>query len=430
MNGKELSRFIYKLLTSKAFSDTHKSRAQDFTRNRTLSFKVIFVTILRKSVKSLSIVMNELFMDGHIEVPVTPSAYTQARSKLRYTAFKELSDSIVEMRCSDPKYTKLWRGYRLLGVDGSYVILPNTPDIVKEYGKIRIKNQKYNGNYCSALFLCYYDVINNLTVASALETSRSYEVNLATELLDKTKSNDVSLFDRGFCTYKLPAIMQQKNRHFIIRCQKNTFKAFEPFFNGESTDEIVTLNVPEKQEREMQRLGVPSSITVRLVAVTLSTGEIEVLMTSLTDPEITREDFKELYGMRWGIETFFGILKGRLSLENFTGQSVESVKQDFWSTLFISNYESIMTSDVNQKLKNNGPNVKKVNKAVAFNVIKHQAFNILYSEHDEHEYRFKNLEKLFMTGAVPVREDRNPIRKKPSMRSLCGFLKRKKKHVY
>ena len=415
---------------SKAFSDKHKSRAQDFTRKRALSFKVMFVTILRKSVKSLSIVMNELFMDGHIEVPVTPSAYTQARKKLRHTAFKELSDSIVEMQYSDSKNIKLWREYRLLGVDGSYIILPNTPEITKEYGEISIKNQKYTGKYSSALFLCYYDVLNDLTVASALDTSRTYEVDSAIELLDKTNSNDVCIFDRGFCTYKLPAIMQQKNRHFIIRCQKSSFKAFEPFFNEVLTDKIVTLNVPEKQKKEMERLKLPSSIKVRIVAVTLSTGEIEVLMTSLTDPEITREDFKALYGMRWGVETFFGKIKGRLSLENFTGHSIESVKQDFWSTLFISNYESIITSDVNQKLENNGPGTKKVNKAVAFNVIKHQAFNILYSEDDDLEHKFENLEKLFMTGAVPVRENRNPIRKKPSMRSTCGFLKRKKKHVY
>ena len=72
-------------------------------------------------------------------------------------------------------------------------------------------------------------------------------------------------------------------------------------------------------------------------------GEIEVLMTSLLDSNIDKEEFKKLYGLRWEIETFFGVLKGRLSLENFTGLTIEAIKQDFWSTIFISNYETILT---------------------------------------------------------------------------------------
>ncbi len=67
----------------------------------------------------------------------------------------------------------------------------------------------------------------------------------------------------------------------------------------------------------------------------LPSGEIEVLATSLMDEQkFQTGGFKELYFLRWGVETFFAKLKGRLSLENFTGKSVESVKQDFFSYLY------------------------------------------------------------------------------------------------
>jgi hypothetical protein len=46
--------------------------------------------------------------------------------------------------------------------------------------------------------------------------------------------------------------------------------------------------------------------------VVLPTGEVEVLMTSFIDSGINREEFKKLYGLRWRIETFFGVLKGAL----------------------------------------------------------------------------------------------------------------------
>jgi IS4 transposase len=76
----------------------------------------------------------------------------------------------------------------------------------------------------------------------------------------------------------------------------------------------------------------------------LSTGEIEVLVTSLLDSDkYTAQMLKELYHLRWGIETLFGVLKERLRLDNFTGKTVISIKQDFFATLFLVGLESILT---------------------------------------------------------------------------------------
>jgi hypothetical protein len=117
-----------------------------------------------------------------------------------------------------------------------------------------------------------------------------------------------------------------------------------------------------------------NGITLRLVKVVLPSGEIEVLATSLIDEQkFKTERFKELYFLRWGVETFFAKLKGRLSLGNFTGKSVESVKQDFWLSILISNLESIMTEDVEEALDmglTDDKLKKSINKSVSFNAIK------------------------------------------------------------
>ncbi len=42
-----------------------------------------------------------------------------------------------------------------------------------------------------------------------------------------------------------------------------------------------------------------------------------------------------LYRLRRGIETFYGLLKTRLALENFTGISAEAVRQDFYATVYL-----------------------------------------------------------------------------------------------
>ncbi len=74
--------------------------------------------------------------------------------------------------------------------------------------------------------------------------------------------------------------------------------------------------------------------------------------------------FKDLYYLRWGIETFYSILKNRLNLENFSGYSPEAIRQDFYVTIFLSGAESILTLEAEAKLaKQKGGHPKKVNKS-------------------------------------------------------------------
>ena len=108
------------------FIDAHKSRPDDFTRTRKLTFQIIFMQIFRKTVKSLQLSLNELFMSDYLSTPVSASAYTQARNKFRHTAFIELNDDITGLFYSDGTI-KRWNGYRCIGADGSKIILPKTP---------------------------------------------------------------------------------------------------------------------------------------------------------------------------------------------------------------------------------------------------------------------------------------------------------------
>ena len=111
---------------------------------------------------------------------------------------------------------------------------------------------------------------------------------------------------------------------------------------------------------------------------------------------------------------------------------------DFWSTIFISNYETILTFDTNKKMKEDkavpehgqAPKVLKVNKAVAFNIIKHQAIDILLNLNQNTENKIQKLMVLFKTAAIPIRENRDPPRKNPSYARSYNFQLRKKKHVY
>jgi hypothetical protein len=72
----------------------------------------------------------------------------------------------------------------------------------------------------------------------------------------------------------------------------------------------------------------------------------------------------------------------------------------------------------------------KVNKAVTFNIIKHQAIDILLNPKQDSESKIQKLTILFKTAAIPIRKNRNPPRKKTSYARSYNFQLRKKKHVY
>jgi len=72
-----------------------------------------------------------------------------------------------------------------------------------------------------------------------------------------------------------------------------------------------------------------------MVKAVLNTGEIKVLLTNLYDQVIYKTAyFKNLYYMRWGVETSYVGDKNSQQLEQFSGHTFCSIKQDC-KTIFV-----------------------------------------------------------------------------------------------
>ncbi len=174
------------------------------------------------------------------------------------------------------------------------------------------------------------------------------------------------------------------------------------------------------------------SLNVRLVRVLLSTGEYEVLVTSLLDNSLyPTDEFRELYYLRWCIETFYGLLKTRLDLENFTGIGAEAVRQDFHATVCLSGLESLLTDTAQAILDAKDTKYpQSVNRAVSFNAVKKLALDLLLVGRLETDALLEKLTALFLTNPCLERSHRNPPRKNTSSRTLLNFHKRQKKHCF
>jgi len=437
-----------KLFNDDQFGCRHRKDERFFTRNRILTFGLVAMLILKKSMKSLQLILNE-FAGFFNLMPVTGSAFTQARSHLSHTAFIELNEkAIVSVVYEDGDYKRYKGKFRLSGIDGSKTILPNEEDIRKEFGAISYTNGKDDqiaGSKPQATASVMYDVLNHVSTDSILGHSRAYEVDLAERHLSRTSENDLILTDRNYTSYRYLGRMIMRGRDFLGRCSKKSFGVVREMFEGKGEDSrIVTLRPPDMKEAEES--GLPKEITVRFVRVKPDTGETEISVTSLPDEVLyPTEDFKALYNMRWGVETFYGVLKTRLNLENFTGKTAESVKQDFYAAIYLTGLESILTREVNEKLEKktclthrNGDEETgerihkhqyKVNKAVSFNAIKNHIFDLFYPE-KRNDVILDKLENMFGMNKTCVRKDRKSERKKHSLNRVLNYHKRVRKICY
>lgn len=339
----------------------------------------------------------------------TSSAYVQARKKINPLVFKALSETLIDEFYTDNDLgVQLWRGFRLLAVDGSTVNLPFSKKVAQIYGYARNNTGDTN---VQARVSVLYDTLNRLVIDASLNPRSCSERPLAIEHLKHCNSNDVIIFDRGYFSFDF--IKSLKDIHFIIRLKADLIVMKNFIASGKNTQivEIHSSKYVYKKKNEKK----PNPIKVRLIRIELPCGEVEVLATSLHNAKLyPSKDFKALYFKRWAVETFYDELKNKLKVEHFTGYSQRAIEQDFYAAAFISNIQSIIISDIQDEIAQQTKDRKyeyKVNNNLSYGFLKDRIVTLLFSEKDVGKVT-KELKILFKKNLIPVRPHRKNKRNK------------------
>jgi hypothetical protein len=436
----EITSAIREGLSSESFCHAHRVNAKAFTRKRHFTFPNSMLFLMQKTLRSIQLHLHSFFEALGQSCPgLTPSAWSQARLKLRHTAFIALNqEAILKVIYRDRAHPQLglWRGHRLLAIDSSLQRLPHQEELGQEFGWVESSNQSGDcGRYPQARLSVLTDVINRIAVETFFEPWSRGERDLALEHLRSLQPGDLTLLDRGFAEYLLWAGFVQTQRLFVCRCQASSFRVVNTLFQANEAGRSVTiqLQATRTQLAEVRQAGWPEVITLRFVTVRLSTGELEVLATNLLDEALYPTDcFGGLYHCRWGIETFYGLLKSRLELGNFTGLSAEAIRQDVHATILVSNLESILIAPANQKLQARSASLKhtqQVNHSVSFHAIKSHILSLLASQEPLPKVIDK-LQQLFLANPTTVRPERKVRRRKPTAWRSYAYQRYVKKTVF
>ena len=280
-----------------------------------------------------------------------------------------------------------------------------------------------------------YDLLNRVGLDARVEPDAQSEVDLVAAQLEHVQPNDVLIWDRGFTGFVLMALTLARGAHFVGRCSTGSFSAAQDLFRAKRAgrSKIVKLFAAKEHRAQLKEWQLPSELIVRFVSLRLPSGELEVLVTSLLDKTLyPTEEFLEVYHWRWGHETYHQMLKGRLDLENWSGQTEEAVRQDVQAAVLVSNLESLLSQEPQKQLTAGDSQRRypaQVNRAVSYHALKERMLDLLWSGRPL-EKALEDIQRWMLSNPVSVRPQRNPPRRAQSFNRSYHFQRNIRKTVF
>nr|WP_299881733.1 IS4 family transposase [uncultured Cocleimonas sp.] len=266
---------------------------------------------------------------------LSKGAFTKARSKFKETALIELLQKSVSSfyRKVPLRERSQWHGFRTLAVDGSDLALPDYPDIRQTFGA-HSNDSDVSVPMAKLSFL--YDTFLDMPIDVQLDGNYSNERELAVNHLSQTGDNDLMLYDRGYYAYWFVLLHTHRQREFCFRLRRNANRQVQQFIDANKKQAIITLEATPGMRQQALEKGLEIvPVQVRLIRIKTSKGSY-VLMTSLTDTRrYPAKHFYDLYHLRWRVEEGYKKQKAFLDVEDFSGRTVHSIKQDVHASAMV-----------------------------------------------------------------------------------------------
>lgn len=269
-----LNNFNY-LLHSDGFLEDYRV-ANHFVRRSALPMEKMVKFLLYSPKTSLSNKLEQLRENlPDLDFPsVSKQALSKARYGIRYELFQEFFEHSANFYYEHIMERKLWNDrYHIFAIDGSTHEVPSSKSTFKEFGKQ--SDQKNPDLYWSmALALVLYDVLEDVIVDAAIEKQFYSEREMSLRHLARLfvlglENDSIVIFDRGYYSAEIYQEWVTAGCKVLMRLKKPN-----RLCSLDGDDVLDHVNAPDG-----------TKIDCRVIKYTLSSGEIEYLITAV------RQDF-------------------------------------------------------------------------------------------------------------------------------------------
>ena len=279
-----LINFIKEIIFSETFLEQHRQKKTDFTRNRLLPFTSLVLYLCNFTKSSYQSELNKFFkiitgstVARHV---VSKVALCKARKKLKYEAFIELNDQATGYFYQHFNPLK-WNGFFLKAIDGSTVRLPDFHEIEEHFGTWGVRQ---GDPVPMARLSQMFDPLNRITTHALIKPKCVGEREMAASHFEQLSELDLVLLDRGYPAFWLFKLIFNRGAQFCSRISSKKWKIVRKFVESGLPEQIIYLTPPVTSRKACRDYGLDlQPMCLRLIRIELSSGEVEVLITSLTD---------------------------------------------------------------------------------------------------------------------------------------------------
>ncbi len=396
----------------------------DFSRSRKISFEEVIRFCL--SLQAGSLEAELLSFSGYSPSVPSSSAMIQARQKVLPECFVSLLRQFNSRLGLDGRFC----GMRVLAVDGSYFLYPEN----RKEPLCWTRNPHTESGKNSVLLNAVYDLRLGIFEEFCFQEHHNANENKGfAELLSRRPDWNRCLFvaDRGYESFNTFAAVREKNADFLIRGKggKTGIQAGLKLPGREEFDETVSIVLcgkhtgnTKKYPEKYKRIRTESAfdffredcreyrMTFRVVKLKVNENLTEILFTSLPRETFPPSRLRELYHMRWGIETAFHQLKYALGALALHSVKYDFVIQEIGAKIVLFNLGQAVVAGTEFPPKSRNGKARKINVTRAMEIIRAFWHGITQ--------RPEGIEKLLRKYLVPVRKGRQCCRKNTQKKAV------------
>ncbi len=222
----------------------------------------------------------------------------------------------------------------------------------------------------------------------------------------------------------IPWLHRYFGSHCLVRLSLTHSTVVKDFVASKKRQLFVCERLNHRSKRMLRAMGITfgpqETVNYRLVRYVLPTDEVEVLLTTLTDPQkYPAGDFGPLYNKRWGVETCFFSLKSLLQLARFSAVTANSTWQDIYATLIGHNLLSAVHHSMRAEVEQVSSRRKvpaQPNRNVGIGILKSFIVRLFLRPRENLDAEIAKLKRHLLKCLEPVRKNNRP--KMPKMMRL------------
>jgi len=282
------------------------------------------------------ILMERINFD-HPANSMSTGAYCKARLRLLLSHLKEAVTSSGQVLHKQASKDWLWKGHRVVMVDGTTLLMPDTEDNQKAYPQQNAQKPGIGFPIVRLVGLVSLATGSCLDyVLGPYQGKGTGETSLFSQLINILSQNDLLLADRYYTSFAIIALLIKQGTPLVFRQRSTVISDFRRGQGLGPKDHIIHLIKPKKKPVWMSEedfTELPDSITIREFSV----KGIIYVTTLLNAKAYPKKALAELYQQRWKIELDFRTIKTHMGMEMLRCQTAQMVEKEIAVNLLAYN---------------------------------------------------------------------------------------------